>query len=196
MKKYKNVIILCILAASVIGYYFYLSNKTANDPTDKAAKTTEVEDAIAKDVTTVTNTPREAVKFYSVVLQCLYNESPSEEEITALGNKALELLDEELINNNPEEKFLENLKAEIGEYSKSKRIVMGYAIESSEEVKYYTEEEKEYAIVNASYTLRETETFTKTNEEYILRKDEEGYWKILGWRVATKAVADDGNDDE
>jgi hypothetical protein len=73
---------------------------------------------------------------------------------------------------------------------------MGYAIESGDEVEYYTEEDVEYAVVNSSYTLRETETFTKTNEEYILRKDENGYWKILGWRVATQAVTDDENDDE
>lgn len=188
--------ILCILAVAIVGYYFYLSNRTTKDPTDKAAKTTKIEDVLAKDATKVTNTPREAVKFYSTILLCLYNESPNEEEIAALGDKAREVLDAELISNNPKETYLEDLRTEIGEYSKAKRIVMSYVVESSEDVKYYTEQEKEYAIVNTTYTLRETETFTRTSEEYILRKDEEGYWKILGWRIATKAVADDENNDE
>lgn len=196
MKKFKNVFILCIFAALIIGYYFYISNRTANDPTDKAAKTTKIEDTLAKDVDTVSNTPRSTVKFYSIILQCLYNESPSDEEVTALGEKARELLDEELIANNPDASYLDDLRAETNEYSKAKRIVMGYAIESGDEVEYYTEEDVEYAVVNSSYTLRETETFTKTNEEYILRKDENGYWKILGWRVAIQAVTDDENDDE
>lgn len=196
MKKNKNVIIICIFAVAIIGYYFYLSNKPTNDPTDEVANTTKIEDTIAKDVVTVSNTPREAVKFYSTILECLYNESPSDEEITRLGNKARELLDAELLSNNPETSYVEDLKAEISDYSKAKRIIMSYAVESGDEVEYYTEEGKEYAVVNTSYTLRETEDFMKTNEEYILRKDEGGYWKVLGWRVATKAVTDDQNADE
>lgn len=196
MKKNKNMIIICIFAVAIIGYYFYLSNKPMKDPTDKATNTTKIEDTITQDVATVTNTPRGAVKFYSTILECLYNEAPSDEEITRLADKSRELLDDELLNNNPKTSYIEDLKAEISDYSKSKRIIMSYAVESGDEVEYYTEEGKEYAIVNASYTLRETEDFMKTNEEYILRKDEKGYWKILGWRVATKAVTDDQNDDE
>jgi hypothetical protein len=196
MKRYKNVIILCVLAAMAIGYYFYLANRPGTDPTDKAAVTTKIQDTLSKDVKTITNTPRSAVKFYSIILQCLYNEVPSDAEIAALGNKARELLDEELVKNNPEASYFNDLNAELNEYSEAKRIVMSYAVESGDDVEYYTEADREYAIVNASYTLRETEDFTKTNEEYILRKDEEGYWKILGWRVAVQAVADDQNEDE
>jgi hypothetical protein len=196
MKKFKNIIMLVIFAAIIIGYYFYISNRSANDPTQNAAKTTKIEDALAKDVDTVSNTPRATVKFYSTILQCIYNEEPSDEEVTALGEKARELLDKELLANNPEASYLDDLRTDTNEYSEAKRIIMGYAIESGEDVSYYTEEDKEYAIVNSSYTLRETETFTKTNEEYILRKDEEGYWKILGWRVANEVVTDSQNDDE
>lgn len=196
MKNLKNIIILVVLAAIAIGYYFYLSHRPSTDPTDQAVNTTKIEETLAKDIKKSTNTPKSTVKFYSTILECLYNEEPSDEDIISLGNKARELFDEELLNNNPQEKYFNALSEDVGEYSKAKRIVMSYAVESSDDVEYYTEEDKEYAIVNASYTLRETEDFTKANEEYILRKDEEGNWKILGWRLAKNTVTDDQNSDE
>ncbi|MFA9377696.1 MAG: DUF6715 family protein [Lachnotalea sp.] len=196
MKKLKNVFILGVFAALIVGYYFHLSNRTTSDPTDQAAVTTAIEDAIAKDATIVMNTPRATIKFYSTILDCLYNEEPSNEQILALGEKVRELFDQELLDSNPEKSYLDALNTDTGEYAKAKRILMGFAIESGDDVEYYTEEDVEYAIVNASYTLRETDTFTKSNEEYILRKDENGYWKILGWRVVADEVTDTENSDE
>lgn len=196
MKKYKSMIIIVILAALALVYYFYLSNRPTADTVDKVKKTTKIEDVLAKDISTVTNTPKSAVKFYSEVLECLYNETPKDEQITDLGIKAREVMDEELINSNPKEGYLIDLSADVSEYSKANRIILSYVVESSDEVEYYTENDKEYAIVNASYTLRETENFSKTNEEYILRKDEEGYWKILGWRIAEQVVTEDQDNNE
>lgn len=196
MKKYKSMIIIVILAALALVYYFYLSNRPTADTVDKVKKTTKIEDVLAKDISTVTNTPKSAVKFYSEVLECLYNEAPKDEQITDLGIKAREVMDEELINSNPKEGYLIDLSADVSEYSKANRIILSYVVESSDEVEYYTENDKEYAIVNASYTLRETENFSKTNEEYILRKDEEGYWKILGWRIAEQIVTEDQDNNE
>lgn len=196
MKKYKSMIIIVVLAALALVYYFYLSNRPTADTVDKVKKTTKIEDVLAKDISTVTNTPKSAVKFYSEVLECLYNEAPKDEQITALGIKAREVMDEELINSNPKEGYLIDLSADVSEYSKANRIILSYVVESSDEVEYYTENDKEYAIVNASYTLRETENFSKTNEEYILRKDEEGYWKILGWRIAEQVVTEDQDNNE
>lgn len=196
MKKYKSMIIIVVLAALALVYYFYLSNRPTADTVDKVKKTTKIEDVLAKDISTVTNTPKSAVKFYSEVLECLYNEAPKDEQITDLGIKAREVMDEELINSNPKEGYLIDLSADVSEYSKANRIILSYVVESSDEVEYYTENDKEYAIVNASYTLRETENFSKTNEEYILRKDEEGYWKILGWRIAEQVVTEDQDNNE
>ena len=45
----------------------------------------------------------------------------------------------------------------------------------------WTDEEKEYARVIASYTQQEDRKYFKVYEEFILRKDENGKWKILGW---------------
>lgn len=196
MKKYKSVVIIVILAALALGYYFYLSNKPSEDPTDKVVQTTKIDNILAKDISSVVNTPKSAVKFYSEIIECLYNESPSDEEINQLGLKAREIFDEELNNNNPSESYLVILNANVLEYAQANRIIMSYTVDASDEVQYYTEEDREYAVVDATYTLRETDTFTKTNEEYILRKDEEGSWKILGWRILEEDDTDDQTNNE
>lgn len=195
MKNNKKIIIIVILAMVGVGYYFYLSNKPSST-TEKVVKTSKLDDILTEDISSVTNTPKSTVKFYSEILNYLYNEGPDEEQITELGKKAREVMDIELIENNPEETYFVELDTDVSEYAQARRIIMGYAIDSSDEVEYYTEENREYAVVNATYTLRESDTFTKANEEYILRKDEEGYWKILGWRIAEQAVTEDQNNNE
>ena len=37
------------------------------------------------------------------------------------------------------------------------------------------------AYVTASYFLRSTKAYNRANQEYVLRKDENGDWKILGF---------------
>lgn len=196
MKQYRKIIVIVILAVLALVYYFYLSNKSGVTSTDKVINATKIDNILAKDIESVTNTPKSAVKFYSEILECLYNEAPSDQEITQLGTKTREVLDEELNNNNPTESYLIELNADVLEYSKSNRIIMSYTVDSTDDVQYYTQDNKQYAVVKATYTIRETDTFTKTNEEYILRKDEEGYWKILGWRITSKGTSDDENDNE
>lgn len=196
MKKNQKIFVIFILAILALAYYFYLSNKPEVDPTDKVVKATKIDNVLAKDISLVTKTPKSAVKFYSEIIECLYNESPSDEEINQLGTKARAVLDEELNNNNPTENYLIELNKDVLEYSKSNRIIISYTVDATDDVKYYTQDNKEYAVVNATYTLRETDTFTKANEEYILRKDEEGYWKILGWRISSNGTTDDKNDNE
>lgn len=193
MKKYKKIIILVIMALLIIGYYYYLTTRHTGKE-EKQPQQTEIEKVLETDSMSVMKTPRETVKAYSNIIKCFYNESPTDEQIEKLGNKARELFDDELLLNNQEENYLKDLNADIFMYEKAKKIVIGYTIEESSEIKKYTDKDKEYAIVNASYTLRETEKFEKVNEEYILRKDEQGCWKILGWRLADKAVTEEKNE--
>lgn len=189
MKKYKNIIVLVVLAALAIGYYYYLANRPGKTAQDRPIEVTKIEQALDKTVESACKTPREAVKSYSEIIQCLYNEEPSKEDITNLGKKARELFDEELLANNPENDYFGDLTKELDEYKASKKIVVSFAVEKSQDIKKYTQDSKEYALVNASYTVRDPEVFTKVNEEYILRKDDNGYWKILGWRVSAKPVS-------
>ena len=45
---------------------------------------------------------------------------------------------------------------------------------------------EKYSEVNCVYYLKGDEGTTKVSEEYVLRKDDEGKWKILYWKLADK----------
>ena len=44
-------------------------------------------------------------------------------------------------------------------------------------------EENHFAKIIASYTMKEASDYKKTYEEFLLREDENGRWKIVGWRL-------------
>lgn len=193
MEKYKNIIAIVIMGVLVVGYFYYLNNKDVNKGGEEevVVELTEIENVLETDITSAMKTPREAVKFYSSIMKCYYNESPTEEHVEQLGKKAKELFDDELAETNQDGAYLSNLQKEVETFAEARKKVMSYTVQSSSDVEYYREDKREYAIVLASYTFRETEIFEKSNEEYILRKDDEGNWKILGWRLTEDVVVEE-----
>lgn len=128
-------------------------------------------------------TPREVVKLYSRYTKCIYNEKLSDDEISKLAEKVQMLYDAELLQNNPFDEYLYDLKLDISEYHSSERRITSYSVDSGDNVVTWTDDGKEYARLVASYTLREDSAYNKTFEEFLLRKDEENRWKILGFRL-------------
>ena len=53
-----------------------------------------------------------------------------------------------------------------------------------------TEDGKEYAKIKVTIILNMESSRVSTDEEYILRKDGEGYWKIMGWQVVKNKEAE------
>ena len=76
----KVVIIGIILVCIVIGYYYYLSNKEKKD-TDEVQKATAVQAALSYNFEkNYPPTPKEVVKLYGQITQCLHNETYTDEE--------------------------------------------------------------------------------------------------------------------
>lgn len=194
-KNIKNIIIVIILAVAALGYFYYLSNRNTNE---KAldANTTEVSKILAEDLSkTYPETPRGVIKFYNRILRCFYNEEYTEDELTGLGLQARELFDQELLVTNPEENYFKNLKAEIKDYADNNRNIFSIKLTSSDNVEYYTVEEREYSIVYCTYSLNASSGVSKLTHKYMLRKDENGQWKILGWELSTNEVTEGKNEE-
>lgn len=49
----------------------------------------------------------------------------------------------------------------------------------SNDVKYVTDNGSKIAYVKASYFMKEGSSYSKTYQEYVLRQDKEGCWRIL-----------------
>ena len=177
------ILILLVLAG---GYYYYLSHRnTPQEEAFKEAKETKVEKMINRDLEKdYPPSPREVVKLYSDILECYYGESYTEDELHLLAGKARQLLDQELLDNNEETEFLKALKDEIAEYKEAKRKIFASYVCSPDEVEYYNYEDEKWAKVKAVYSMRAEDTFFKTYEEYALRQDADGRYKIFGWQLA------------
>lgn len=194
MKKFKYVIIVAIMGCLIVGYYFYLAgNNTSSGVED--TQVTELSRLANKDIEkNYPETPRAVVDLYSKYLKCVYNEDYSEDEFDKLTEKMRILMDTELLDNNPKEQYLKDLQAEISEYKNDNKRIANYTLDNSNDVKYYEQDGVEYASLMASYFINVNNSASKkAYEDFVLRKDGEGYWKIFGYTGITNSASDEND---
>ncbi len=191
MKKKKNtvitIIVMLILAAIIVGGYFLISARKNAENYEGSKEKNEVDNLLEKNLdSSYPVTAREVVKFYSRILKCYYNETLSEQQLGGLLDQMRKLFDEELLAENPRDTHLADLQEEIRDFAARKCTITSYQVEQAGNIITWTDEEKNYARVIASYTQFEKEEnhYLKVYEEFILRKDDSGKWKILGWQLA------------
>lgn len=180
-KGTKGIIIFIILIFLILGYYFYLSNRT-NAADEEPVETTQTQEILLRDFEkNYPATPKETVKYYCELTKCFYNEEHSEEEIKQLSARAMEMYDADLAANQTQE-YAGSLKKDILNFKQSGINISSYRLSSSTDVEYYYAGERECASLYATFSLRKGTELFGVEEEFILRKDENGHWKILGWK--------------
>lgn len=190
MKKVGIILIGAVCVALVVGYYYYLSNKDVSD----SSEVTEVQKVILKDLSgkSYPATPREVIKFYNRIISCFYNEDYTDDEFQKLADQSLMLMDQELADNNPAEQYYLRIKTDVDSYREKKKTINNASVCPSNDVQYQTIDGRECAYATSSYFVRGSEGFTKSIQNYVLRKDEEGKWKILAFEL----VEGDAEEDE
>lgn len=176
----KSAAVLAVMVITVFALYYYLVNKV--DRSSPEVETSTIQDVLLKNLETdYPATVREVIKYYNEIMTCYYSEDPTDEEIQKLADKAMELYDAELVNFQDEEAYIENLKLEIDGYAASNTKLSYVALSSSTAVDYYTYNGRDLAKIRCIYTMRQGTNLTTIKEIYVLRKDGDGRWKILGW---------------
>ena len=171
------------MVITVFALYYYLVNKV--ERSDPEVETSAVEDVLLKNLETdYPATVREVIKYYNEIMSCYYGENPTDEELKKLADKAMELYDAELVDYQSEEMYIEDLKAEIAAFAASDTVLSHVALSSSTAVDYYTYNGRECAQIRCIYTMRQKTGLMTIKEVYVLRKDDSGRWKILGWMPA------------
>ena len=186
MKKYgRTIIVIAVLVALGLGYYYYLANKdTGKDATDIAADTSEVSVLISKDI--MANYPeshKDVVNLYARITKAYYDTSLTNEQIEALGKQARLMFDDELKNTQTDADFYEKLKEDIGNYNSTKTRISSYVIQSAAKTKYSTFKDRQYASIALVYYLRQGDKLIDSPTKFTLRKDDDGHWKILFWEL-------------
>lgn len=178
--------ILCVVVCVALGLFLAFNSGEDDSVFSKKEKpNTEAQAILSKDVDrNYPATVREVVRLYSRISKCYHNEVISEEEFKSLVEMQRKLFDEEFLNNNPVDTFANNLAAEI-DAAKSRSYVMAmYRVQKQSSVETWQDGDNHFASIKASYTMNEKEVgYTRTYEEFLLREDANGRWKIVGWRL-------------
>ena len=186
MKKYgRTIIVIAVLVALGLVYYYYLANKdTGKDATDIAADTSEVSVLISKDImANYPESPKDVVNLYARLTKAYYDTSLTDEQIEALGKQARLMFDDELKNTQTDADFYEKLKEDIGNYNSTKTRISSYVIQSAVKTKYSTFKDRQYASIALVYYLRQGDKLIDSPTKFTLRKDDDGHWKILFWEL-------------
>lgn len=184
----KNIMLttltMIVLAAALI-FGFYTITKGKGDEGGKKPKT-EAEALLAKDLAEdYPETPGEVVKLYFRFTKCIYQEKVTDEEITGLVDQMRALFDKELLANNPKESHLLGIRQEMESYAEDGLTILDYSVDSSKETEFGEIESTDYAALQAKIImLDKKKKRTNTVEDFLLRQDEDGRWKILQWQLS------------
>ncbi|MBR5578779.1 MAG: hypothetical protein IKW28_07275 [Lachnospiraceae bacterium] len=190
MKRFKTprgaFFLLLAVGFVLLAYYLITLEAEKNKPEDMVVLTA-TQEILSRDLErNYPKTPKEVIRYYSDLVRCFYNEDCTEEELNQLGMKALELYDKELAANKDQDKYLGDLKREIADFKKNGYHISSYATGSSTDVFYFSEDGYDFARLYCTYYIRSGSYNQPLEEQYVLRIDENGHWKIYGWDEVKK----------
>ena len=186
------LIVFVVLAIAIVGLFFYVSNRNKAIEDGKMQQMTPVQEILSRNLdTNYPPTPKEVLKLYSEITRCFYSEVYTDEELTKLALFARRLFDDELVANQTEEDYLSALRFDIDTWKKDNRVISSYSVSSSTDVQEYSYGGREWAQLYCIYSIRMGTNVAPVQEHFIMRKDEKGHWKILGWELVEPG---DGNE--
>lgn len=177
----KIIIIGIILAALIVGYFYYLSNK-GQDAKEEVVESTAVQEALMRDLDkNYPPTPKEVVKYFNEISKCFYNEKYTESELLDLAVKIQGVYDDELIANKTQEQYIKDLKSDIDDMKNQDRSILSYELSASTDVEEFVENGYSCARLYCNYSIRQGTQKIGSRVVFVLRKDDDGHWKIYGW---------------
>ena len=179
MKK-TRIVILAIVIVAAICTAFYIVNNNSKKESAKEAGLTEIQKITTRNMEKdYPATPREVIKFYNRIVKCYYGRQYSDDELEQLADQALSMFDDDLLKKNEKESYIEYVKSDAAQYEEDNKSISQTDVCDSNDVKYMTDNGDDIAYVTASYFIKTGSSYTKTYQEYVLRKDDDGDWKIL-----------------
>lgn len=181
-KKIVSISVILVLACAIVALYLYIdrSGKEAKEPVNTVA-----EQILAKDLEkNYPPTPYSVAEFYCGIVECIYSEDTTEEQLTALVRKERELFDAEFAALNSYDSLLAATKKELKEAEEKGLVFTGYILDKASNVSKWKKDGYEYASIMFQLLSRSDAGSGGSYRNLILRKDTEGNYKILGWETA------------
>lgn len=176
----KNVVIMILLVVIVAGFYMSTSNKTS----ESYSVQDEYDILRAKDLElSYPETPKEVVKLYSRIVKLLYTSKLSDEKMKELVEQMRKLFDDSLLQENTLEEQLDKLDKEVRAFKADKKTIINYGVDE-ESLETKEVDGVDYATIMAAFSIKKKKNYTRTDELFLLKKNADGQWKIVGWQLA------------
>jgi len=205
-KRMATISVVLVLACAIVALYWYIDRNGGVGKKQKVStmaeqmlekyltkKDSSATDAVAELEWSIKNyppTPYAVTELYCGIVECIYHPETTEAQIEELVRMQLLLFDEEFAAQNPYETYLEATKKELADAKKKGIVFTGYVLDKSTNVQRWENELGDYASLQFQLLLRSDAGSGGSNRNMIMRKDEDGKYKILGWQTAE----DGGND--
>lgn len=174
-------IILTVVIVGVVALYTFLLNRSRNYADKQKLSTVQL--VLSRNLENdYPPSVKEVIKYYTEIEKCFYNEEYTDEELEALGMRARELYDDELLAANEVGTYLQKLKTDINVFKVNKRRMTAANVGSSTSVFSFEEDGFQFARIYCGYTfLENNRNSINVGVKYLLRQDENKRWKIYGW---------------
>ncbi|SKB87836.1 hypothetical protein SAMN06296386_107146 [Lachnospiraceae bacterium] len=176
--------LVVILLLFLVVYYFRINRVRAKEDT---VVLSETQSAIQRDLSAnYPQTPKAVVRYYAELSKCMYNPDNTDKEVEELAAQSRRLLDESLVARQSDIEYLASLRSTIAGFIQDKRKIISYTTSSSSEVVYATTDLGDTASLYCNFTMQKDSLNYIDSEQFLLRKDKDGHWKIVGWQSANQ----------
>ncbi|MBR6258466.1 MAG: hypothetical protein IKR23_14010 [Lachnospiraceae bacterium] len=197
MKKHaKTIVMMLFMVVVLVGVYLAITRRNKEETsTDQAASRsiqdmTDTQKLIAEAAyKEYPSTPVQVLKYYNDITTCFYNDDYTEDELMQLARISRRMLDVELVAQQSDDSYFSQLKKDIanlkmqGDYGTT---IYNIDVTPSMDVDYFEHEGYECARLYDTFTLKQmvsgTIYYPVVRYIYVMRRDEEGHWKILGFK--------------
>ncbi len=179
-----KAVVLMVLGAVVVLAAFVIITRggSSTNTTTEDQELTEVQKITTMNLSqNYPQTPVTVSDLYIRIMQVLYKQSYTDEEFVKMTDILKGIFDDELMAN--QSNWPSSIKNDVDDKKKGDYSISKYQVLTSD-LQDVTENGEEIANVLAKISLRHGTSTTRYNYLFVLRKDSEGLWKILGWTVS------------
>ncbi|SDB46433.1 DUF6715 family protein [Butyrivibrio sp. INlla16] len=179
----KAIVIMVLAALIVVSVFVILTrNRKGTNTTTEELELTEVQKITTIDLSkSYPKTPPTVVDLYAHTMKVLYKENYTDEEFEKMASVLSGIFDSEFLQ--AQQSWPSGLKSEVEQKKKDDCSIPKYEVLTSD-LQEKRDNGEEIANVVAKFHIRTGTHTTPYNYLFVLRKDSNGLWKIMGWTVS------------